>query len=65
MQQTRRKKEATSSIEIVCVLSLFEPGYIYYLFEPGGAKLPHTLINLKNAYIPMKLTQNKVIDMKF
>ena len=24
-------------------LTLFEAGYIYYLFEPGGAKLPYTL----------------------
>ena len=38
------------------VLTLFEPGYIYYLFESGG-ELSHTLKNLKNAYVPIKLTK--------
>ena len=45
------------------ILTLFEPGYENYPFEPGGgAKLPHTL---KNAYISMKLTQNEAINIKF
>ena len=35
------------------------------IWTRGGAKLPHTLKILKNAYIPMKLTQNELINMKF
>ena len=36
-----------------------------YLNQGGGEKLPHTLKILENACIPMKLTQNDEINMKF
>ena len=49
----------------IIAIDEFETGYKNYLFEPGGAKLPYTLKNLKNAYIPRKLTTNGVINMKF
>ena len=39
--------------------------YTYYLFEPGGAKLPHTLKNLKMHMKLMELTENEVSNTKF
>ena len=35
------------------------------IWTGGGAKLPHILKIFKNAYISMKLTQNKVSNLKF
>ena len=50
----------------IIAIDEFETGYQNYLFEPGGgAKLPYTLKNPKNAYIPTKLSENEVIKMKF
>ena len=52
--------------KIKSFLTLFEPGYIYYIFELGTAKLlTLTLKILKIAYISMKVDQNEVINMKF
>ena len=49
------------------ILTLFEAEYIYYLSEPGGGgNCPSPLEPLYiDAYIPMKLTQIEVINIKF
>ena len=59
------KIEKYSSLSIMEVNPIWTRVLKLPIWTRGGAKLPYTLKNLKNAYIPMKLTQNEVINIKF